>query len=288
MTQHTHQTAPTQFVEANGIRFAYRRFGKPDGLPLVFNQHYTGTMDHWDPAVTDGFAKDREVILFDNAGVSGSSGEVPATFADMGANAVAFIKALGLQQVDVLGFSIGGFVTQEITLQAPDLVRRLVLLGTGPRSGEGMDGGTPEGNRIFSASYDPPDQLWLSVFFTPSPGSQAAGREFLKRFRLRSKDRDPEVNDTVAPAQRAAIAKWAAPRERPYDYLKTIRQPTLVVNGSNDVIIYTVNSFILQQQLPNAELILYPDANHGSHHQYPELFVRHVSMFLSATDVWPA
>src|SRR6202049_4063564 len=223
MTTHTHQTAPTHFVEANGIRFAYRRFGKPSGVPLVLNQHYTGTMDHWDPAVTDGFAKDREVILFNNAGVSSSSGEVPGTFADMGANAVAFIKALGLAQVDVLGFSIGGFVAQEITLQAPHLVRRLVLLGTGPRGGQGMDGGTPEGNRIFSATYDPPDHLWLSVFFTPSPASQAAGRKFLKRFRLRSKDRDPEVNDKVAPAQRAAIAKWATPREHPYDYLKTIR-----------------------------------------------------------------
>ena len=123
------------------IRFAYRRFGKPNGVPLVFNQHYTGTMDHWDPAVTDGFAKDREVILFNNAGVSWSSGEVPATFADMGANAVAFIKALGLTKVDVLGFSIGGFVAQEITLAAPDLVRRLVLVGTAPRGGEGMEGG---------------------------------------------------------------------------------------------------------------------------------------------------
>jgi pimeloyl-ACP methyl ester carboxylesterase len=115
MTQHTHQTAPTQFVEANGIRFAYRRFGKAGGVPLVFNQHFTGTMDHWDPAETDGLAQEREVILFNNAGVSSSSGEIPTTFEEMGANAVAFIKALGLKQVDVLGFSIGGFVAQEIT-----------------------------------------------------------------------------------------------------------------------------------------------------------------------------
>src|ERR1700710_2359187 len=112
MTQHNHQTAPTQFVEANGIRFAYRRFGNAAGVPLVFNQHFTGTMDHWDPAVTDGFAKDREVILFNNAGVSSSAGEVPTTFEKMGANAVAFIRALGLTKVDVLGFSIGGFVAQ--------------------------------------------------------------------------------------------------------------------------------------------------------------------------------
>jgi pimeloyl-ACP methyl ester carboxylesterase len=123
-----HQTAPTQFIEAKGIRFAYRRFGKTGGAPIVFNQHYTGTMDFWDPAVTDGLARDREAILFNNAGVSSSSGEVPTTFEEMGANAVAFSRALGLTEMDVLGFSIGGMVAQEITLQAPDLVRKLILV----------------------------------------------------------------------------------------------------------------------------------------------------------------
>jgi pimeloyl-ACP methyl ester carboxylesterase len=280
MSAHTHQSAPTQFVEANGVRFAYRRFGKTGGVPLVFNQHFIGTMDHWDPAVTDGFAKDREVILFDNAGVSSSSGEVPGTFAEMGANAITFIKALGLKQVDVLGFSIGGLVAQEISLQAPDLVRHLVLVGTGPRSGESMDTGTPEGKQIFGATYQHPDDLWLSVHFAPSAVSQAAGRAFLRRFRLRSKDRDPEVTEKAALVQRAAIGKWGAKREHAWDYLKQIKQPTLVVNGSNDVIIYTINSYILQQNLPNAQLIIYPDSSHGSLYQYPELFVRHVSMFL--------
>jgi len=163
---HTHQTAPTQFAEANGIRFAYRRFGKSGGVPLVFNQHFTGTMDHWDPAVTDGLATTREVILFNNGGVSSSSGEVPTSCEQMGTNAVSFIKALGLSKVDVLGFSIGGFVAQEITLQAPDLVRRLVLVGTGPRSGEGMATLTPEAQEIFGATYDDRDHLWLRVHFT--------------------------------------------------------------------------------------------------------------------------
>jgi pimeloyl-ACP methyl ester carboxylesterase len=284
MTQHSHQTAPTQYVEARGIRFAYRRFGKADGVPLVFNMHFTGTIDHWDPAVTDGFAKDREVILFDNAGISRSSGEVPASIDEMAANAAAFIKALGLTRVDVLGFSLGGLVAQELTLAEPKLVRRLVLVGTGPRSGKGMSSLTPEAQKIFGATYDEPDQLWLSVFFTPSERSQAAGREYLKRFRLRSKDRDPEVSDKVAPAQIEVLAKWGVPRPNPYDYLKALQQPTLVVNGGADVIIYSVNSFILQQHIPNAQLILYPDANHGSQYQYPELFVRHVSMFLSEQD----
>jgi pimeloyl-ACP methyl ester carboxylesterase len=285
MTSHMHQTAPTQFVEASGIRFAYRRFGKAGTVPLVFNMHFMGTMDHWDPAVTDGLAKDREVILFDNAGVSSSSGEVPETFAQMGANAIAFIKALGLKQVDVLGFSIGGLVAQEITLQAPDLVRRLILVGTGPRSGESMDTGTPEGKEIFGATYANPDDLWLRVHFTRSDVSQAAGREFVKRFRLRSTNRDPDVSQAAALAQRAAIGRWGAKRDHAWDYLKTIKQPVLVVNGSNDVIIYTINSYILQQNLPNAQLIIYPDSAHGSLFQYPQLFVRHVSMFLDQ-DQW--
>jgi pimeloyl-ACP methyl ester carboxylesterase len=160
-------------------------------------------------------------------------------------------------------------------------VRRLVLVGTGPRSGESMDTGTPEGKEIFSASYKNPDDLWLRVHFTPSEASQAKGREFVKRFRLRSANRDPEVTQNTALAQREAIAKWGAKREGAWDYLKEIKAPTLVVNGSNDVIIiYTINSFILQQHLPNAQLILYPDSSHGSQYQYPELFVGHVSMFL--------
>ncbi len=307
MTQHSHQTAPTQFVEANGIRFAYRRFGKApdfdpelflDGIdpeylaelndsidvPLIFNQHFTGTMDHWDPAVIDGLAKGREVILFNNAGVSSSSGEVPTTFEEMGANAIAFIKALGLKKVDVLGFSIGGFVAQEIALQAPDLVRRLVLVGTGPRGGQNMATLTPEAQQIFGATYKVPEEIWLKVHFTDSEASQAAGREFVERFLRRTENRDPEVNEKVAPAQIEAIGKWGVQRKGSYEYLKTILQPTLVVNGDNDVIIYSINSWILQQNIPNAQLIIYPDANHGSQYQYPERFVRHVSDFLSEYD----
>src|SRR2546428_1965405 len=180
MNKYTHQTAPTQFVEGNGIRFAYRRFGKANGVPLVFNQHYLGTMDYWDPMVTDGLARDREVILFNNAGVSSSSGEVPATFEQMGANAVAFTRALGLNKADVLGFSIGGMVAQEIALQAPDLVRKLILLGTGPRGGQGMASLTQAAARLFGATYEPAQYALPAVQFSPSQAGQAAGPAFPK------------------------------------------------------------------------------------------------------------
>ena len=179
MAVHTHRTAPTRYVEANGVRFAYRRFGhnagKTGSVPLVFNMQLSGTMDHWDPAVTDGIAQDREVILFDNAGISSTSGEVPTSIEEMAANAAAFIKALGLAQADVLGFSLGGLIAQELAIVEPNLVRRLVLVGTGPRSGEGMVSLTPEAQRVFGATYENPDDLWLGVFFAPSERSQAPG-----------------------------------------------------------------------------------------------------------------
>ena len=280
MIQHNHQTAPTQFIEANGIRFAYRRFGKVGGVPIVFNQHFQGTLDYWDPAVTNGLARMREVIVFNNAGVASSSGETPSSFQEMGANAIAFIRALGLSEVDILGFSIGGMVSQEITAQAPELVRKLVLVGTGPR---GADMSTSQSSSIFGRTYEPAEHLWLRVHFTPSQASQAAGLAFLQR-KLRRQDRDPLVSRQTIDAQLAAIGEYLAYREVDgyLDYLKTIRQPTLVVQGSNDVIIPTDNSFVLQQTLPNAQLIVYPDANHGSFYQYPELFVSDADQFLSS------
>ena len=282
---HTAITAPTRFVEASGIRFAYRRFGKKGKLPLVFNQHFTGNLDNWDPAVLDGLAAEREVIIFNNAGIASSTGEVPNTFAGMAKNAEAFVDALGLKQIDLLGFSIGGMVAQQIVVDRPELIRRLVLVGTAPRN---MDAGggeghvTPETAAVFGATYDPPENLWLKVFFTDSEKSQAAGHEFLKRYFSRTVDRDAPITEKVAPAQIAALGQWGDhPGER-FAYLKGIKQPALVVSGTHDTIVYTVNSLHLVQNMPDAKLVLYPDANHGSWYQYHDAFIAEANSFLDA------
>jgi pimeloyl-ACP methyl ester carboxylesterase len=279
---YTHQTAPTRFVEVDGARLAYRRFGKPSGVPLVFLQHFVGNLDSWDPKVIDGFAHDREVILFDNAGVASSSGEVPNNIEDMAQYAAGLLKALNVKKADLLGFSMGSLIAQQVTLDHPDLVRRLILVGSSPRGGVGMAALTPEFQGYLAKKREVPDELLLDVFFTQTPESQASGREFLNRLRARKVNRDIDVNGKTAPAQAAAIAGWGAPAEHANDYLKAIKQPTLVVAGSNDIVFYTANDVTLQQNLPNAQLVIYPDSNHGAIYQYPDLFVKHATLFLNA------
>jgi pimeloyl-ACP methyl ester carboxylesterase len=287
VTQHTHQTAPTQFVDANGIRFAYRRFGKGGGAPLVFMQHFRGGMDHWDPVVTDGFAEHRPVILFDNAGVAASTGETPDTIDAMADHAADFIGALGLAQVDLLGFSIGGYIAQTLALRRPELIRRLILAGTGPRAGE-----PPQDPKYgeYSALTDPktgslPIEAFLYLFFRPSETSQAAARVFWARRHMRKEDVDPPTSAQTMAAQRAAITEWRQSRGERFAELRGIKQPTLVVNGHNDIMVPTINSFTLSQTIPNAQLVIYPDAGHGALFQVPELFVAHAEMFLNGSDV---
>jgi pimeloyl-ACP methyl ester carboxylesterase len=272
-----HNTAPTRFVDVGGARFAYRRFGKPTGTPVVLLQHFMGNLDGYDPAIIDSLAMGREVILTDNAGVGLSTGTAPETVAGMAADAASLIDALGLQQVDLFGFSMGGFVAQQIAVDRPELLRRLILVGTGPRGGDGMRQLRPDVAPLFGKVYDPQDLMWLPIFFSPSEASQAAGRRFLERIRTRTEDRDAPVSEATVTAHAAAAAEWGSGS---FDYLRGISQPTLVVNGNDDIVVSTLNSYILQQNLPNAELILFPDSNHGSHFQFADRFNRYATDFL--------
>lgn len=284
MSSQTHQTAPTQFVSAAGIQFAYRRLGKPAGIPIVLLQHFTGNLDNWDPIIIDGLAADREVIIFNNRGIASTEGEVPLTYQEMADDAIAFIESLGLQQIDLLGFSMGGGIAQLVAIDRPQLVRKLILVGIAPRNGDGMQEMSPEAQEVFAKRRDVADELWLDVFFSPSETSQAAGRKFLDRYRARTIDRDTNINEKVAGNQLTAIGEWGGPKvagEERFAYLKNIKQPTLVVNGNNDIIVPTINSYHLQQNIPDATLILFPDSNHGSFYQYPEEFLTYATNFLN-------
>jgi pimeloyl-ACP methyl ester carboxylesterase len=198
----------------------------------------------------------------------------------MARDAASLIDALGLEHVDLFGFSMGGFVAQQIAFDRPELVRRLLLVGTGPRGGDDMAQLDPEVAPLFGKVYEPQDLMWLPIFFSPSDASQAAGRSFLERIRMRTEDRDAPVSQATVAAHLAAAHEWGAAAPGSFDYLKEIQAPTLVVNGSNDIVVSTLNSYTLQQNLPNAELILFPDSNHGSHFQFTERFNRYATDFV--------
>jgi pimeloyl-ACP methyl ester carboxylesterase len=278
MSTDTALTAPTRFVEADGIRFAYRRWGKPGGLPLVFLNYFTGNLDDWGPLVTDGFAADHDVLLFENAGVASSGGETPSTVSEMTQDTVAFCDALGLKKFNVVGFSLGGMIAQQLALDHPDRVNRIVLLGTGPRGGEGMTF-----TELSAEERADPDQFLLTAFFSPSEASQAAGRAYLKQLAARTHDRDLPVSQRTAQAQLRAIREWGTvPASNRYATLQNIKHPTLIVHGNKDIVVLPINAFILAQRLPDAQLILYPDSSHGAQYQHAELFLKHARLFLSA------
>jgi pimeloyl-ACP methyl ester carboxylesterase len=280
-------TAPTQFLQIGEQRYAYRRFGSGSAHPILLLQHFTGTLDNWDPAVTDSLASSREVILFDNAGVGRSTGQVPVTIAGMASHAFAFLDHLGVTTGDVLGFSLGGMIAQQMAQDRPSIFRRMILVGTAPRGGEDiMHLEKPTLARHLADPSLRGYAVLQKLFFAPSESSQAAGAAFVQRLSQRKEDRDPVSGPEVAAAQLAAFRDWERFGGERFAELRRIRQPTLVVNGIHDEMIPIPNSYRLSQHLPNAVLMTYPDSGHGSLFQFHESFVRQANAFLASDSVW--
>ena len=277
MSNDTHETARTQFLQVGDVRFAYRRFGRREGVPLLFLNYWAANMDDWDPKVTNGFAAEHEVILFDNAGVGGSTGETPSTVAALTKHCVDFCRALELKTLDIVGFSLGGMITQQLASEHPDMVRRAILLATGPRGGEGMT--------FAELSLDElkdPVALLMNSFFTASERSVAAGRAHVERLKKRVVDRDVPVSMKSAGAQLEAIREWGAvPADGRYAMLRSIRHRILIVHGNRDIVVIPINAFLLEQYLPDAQLLMYADASHGAHSQYTDVFLACARLFLN-------
>ena len=276
-------SAQTKFVQAGNESYAYRRFGNGPGVPLLFLQHFTGNLDNWDPAVTDPLALGREVILFESAGIGRSTGEVPKTVSGMAMHALAFLDGLGVNTCDVLGFSLGGMVAQEMVLERPSIFRKIILVGTAPRGGEDIM--HLEKPSLAQYLNDPKVQgyeVLQKIFFAPSDSSQAAGEAFIKRLAQRQDDREPASGPDVSMAQMAAFREWEQVTGERFTDLKSIHQPTLVVNGIKDEMISVSNSYLLSENLPNAVLLTYPDSGHGSLFQFHESFTRHAAAFLAS------
>ena len=275
-------TAPTQFLQVKNETCAYRRFGGGFAHPLVCLQHFTGNLDNWDPAVTDVLASGREVILFDNAGVGRSTGKVPETVEGMAAHALAFMDALGVERVDLLGFSLGGMVAQEIALARPSLVRKMLLVGTAPEGGEEiMRMEKPAVKTIFASNLTASQRL-VKLFFAPSASSESAGEAFTARLTQRNQDRDPASGREVAKAQIAAFRAWESFTGEHFAKLRKLSQACLVVSGVFDILIPVRNSYLLSEHLPNAVLLTYPDSGHGSLFQFHKSFTRQAAAFLAS------
>jgi pimeloyl-ACP methyl ester carboxylesterase len=275
----SHQDAATKAVDVGGTTFAYRDLGPRTGTPVIFLNHLAAVLDNWDPRVVDGMASQRRVITFDNRGVGASQGRTPSSIAEMAKDAVAFIRALGLDQVDLLGFSMGGFVAQVIAAEQPDLVRKIILAGTGPAGGEGID-------KVTKLTYFDIVRGALTLrdakyylFFTATANGRSEARKFLKRLRERAKDRDKAISVPSFQAHLKAIHTWGL--REPSD-LSRIQQPVFVANGDHDRMVPTHNSVDLVHRLPNAQLKIYPDAGHGGIFQYHAEFVPEALDFLTA------
>jgi pimeloyl-ACP methyl ester carboxylesterase len=275
-------TAPTQFLQTRKEKYAYRRFGKTSKYPLLFLQHFTGTLDNWDPAVTDPLAADHDVILFENAGVGRSTGKVPTTMAAMAEHVFAFLETLGIETCDVLGFSLGGVIAQQMALDNSKVFRKMILVGTAPRGGEDiMHLDKPSLAKYLQDSTLKGYEILQKIFFAPTETSQTAGKEFIGRLVQRQQDREPISGPDVAQAQMAAFREWEQYKGKRFSDLKRIQQPTLVVNGIHDEMIPVPNSYWLSENLPNAVLLTYPDAGHGSLFQWHDSFTRQAMAFLA-------